>query len=362
MDITNLIGMGTGALQYKVTGNRKPLVVSISLTSKCNLRCTYCYSYEDNQSAITVPFDRLKWIIDEFYDLGTRVIMLQGGEPTLHKQFAEIVDYVKEKNIYCSVTTNGTRFEKHLCALKKLDQVQLSIDGEKNLTDSYRGKGVFDTIMKAIGLCNSNNIPFHLHAVITNSSTVENTLDPLIEICKKNNTYLNFCIPNPTGGAKDINLANNQQIQEFYQIILERKKQGMPTNTSYSAIKNIIRWGDRFAYDKYVERDDEKNTKKFKKCVMGNLVAWLDTRGQLHPCAVQFGQPGFSASIDKFGVKGAWDKIQTLPCHHCANSSEFNSLFNLKPEAIVNSLKFRGNAKQRGSVTGARREEGVLME
>ena len=345
MKLGNLTSMGIGALQHKALGKRIPLIVSISLTSKCNLRCIYCYSYEDNQSATTVPFERLKWIIDEFHNLGTKVIMLQGGEPTLHKQFDHIVDYVKAKGLYCSVTTNGVRFERHLNALKKLDQVQLSIDGERELTDRYRGAGVFDTIMKAVKLCNKNKIPFHLHAVITDTSTVENTLNPLIKVCEENNTYLNFCIPNPTGGAKDINLANNYQIQEFYKIIREKKKLGMPTNTSYSAIDNIIRWGEQFPYDKYIEVADSENVGKYPSCVMGDLVAWLDTKGQLHPCAVQFGQPGFSASIDEYGVSGAWDKIQTLPCHHCANSSEFNSLLNLKPEAIWNSLKFRGSTK-----------------
>ena len=73
---------------------------------------------------------------------------------------------------------------------------------------------------------------------------------------------------------------------------------------------------------------------------MGNLVCWLDSSGMLHPCAVQFGQPGFSYSIREYGIAGAWERLKELPCHYCAGSTEFNSLFRLRFGPVMNSWKY----------------------
>ncbi len=327
-------------LKYKFFGIRTPLVLSISITSSCNLRCVYCYSKEDNLHAKDVPLTEILNTLDEFHKLGTRVVLLQGGEPLLHKNLKEIIEFVKSKKMYCAVTTNSIGFEKHLPFIKKVNQVQLSIDGNEELTDINRGKGVYASVVKAIELCSENRIPFHLHIVITKGTSVENTLIPLTELANKYGTYLNFCIPAPTGSAKDKNLADDNQIREFYKTILEKKRLGMPTNNTYRAIMDIISWGEEMVYNSYIPSDDNELKKKYPKCIMGNLVCWLDSERLLHPCAIRFGQKGFYYSIKEYGVKGAWEKLKKIPCHYCPNSTEFNNLFNFRIEPVINSLKF----------------------
>jgi len=349
--LKNLIEISTSVLKYRLFGTRTPIVASIGITSKCNLKCDYCYAEVDNLNGKDWPFDDLKRVIDQFYSMGTRVIMLQGGEPLLHTRIDDIIDYVKSKKIYCSITTNSYTFAKHIDALKKLDQVQLSVDGDREVTDKYRGDGVFDSIVAAAELCHKNDIPFHLHSVITNESTVENTLIPLTDLANEHNTYLNFCIPNPTGAAKEKTLGNNEQILKMYRQIRKEKKEGMPTNTSYRAIDSIIQWCQSFPYSSYIASDDTVKKMKYPKCVMGDLVCWLDSSGLLHPCAVQYGQEGFYYSIKENGVAGAWNKLQELPCHYCSCSSEFNNLFSFKPESVMNGLKFLGKRNDRRTVT-----------
>jgi len=337
-------------LKYKFFGIRTPIVASIGVTSKCNLKCEYCYAEVDNLNGKDWPFEDLKEIIDRLHSLGTRVIMLQGGEPLLHTRIDDIIEYVKSKNIYCSITTNSYTFSKHIDAIKKLDQVQLSVDGDQEIMDSYRGQGAYEQVVLAAKMCDENNIPFHLHSVVTNEATVENTLIPLTELANKFNTYLNFCIPGPTGAAKGKNLGENEKIINMYKEIRKRKESGMPTNNSYGAIDGIIQWCQSFPYSSYISSNDSVRKMEFPKCVMGDLVCWLDSSGMLHPCAVQYGQEGFAYSIKEHGIDEAWNKLQELPCHFCSCSSEFNNLFSFKLESVVNGLKFVGKRNGRSTL------------
>jgi len=339
MTLKTILDITLSTLKYKFFGIRAPIVLSISITSRCNLKCVYCYSEADNRHAHDVPFAEIKDILDRFYALGTRIVLLQGGEPLLHKDLDAIITYVKSKGIYCAVTTNALNFRDRLDSLKKVDQVQLSIDGDERITDNNRGQGVYAALVGAMKLCNENNIPFHLHTVITRETSLENTLLPLTELANKYHSYLNFCIPVRTGSAKDKNLADFHKIRDFYKLVLEKKRQGLPTNNSYQGLLDIISWGDNHAYDAFVPSGSPE-IKKYKKCVMGDLVCWLDSEGKLYPCAFQLGQGNFNFSVKELGVRGAWEKLKALPCHYCACSTEFNNLFNFRFGSVLNSLKF----------------------
>lgn len=326
-------------LGYKLFGRRKPLVLSISITSRCNLQCAYCYSSRDNMNGKDLPVEELFGTIDAFHALGTQVVMLQGGEPLLHGDLDRIVSHVKSKGMYCAVTTNGVYVAAQLQTLKKVDQVQLSIDGNRAITDKYRGKGVYDSLLTAMALCRDNRIPFHLHTVVTDETTVDNTLLPLLELARMYETHLNFCFPAPTGAAEGARLASGDRIRDFYRQLLDSKDAGMPVNNSRRGIEDVIEWTKKHRCDECIPTDSVLS-QSWQECIMGNLVCWLDSEGMLHPCAVKFGQTGCSHSIRPGGVAEAWRRLADKPCRCCANSTEFNHLFNFRLEAVLNSLKF----------------------
>jgi wyosine [tRNA(Phe)-imidazoG37] synthetase (radical SAM superfamily) len=65
------------------------------------------------------------------------VILIGGGEPTLHKEFGEIVRYIKSKRLQIGIVTNGSRLEKIEAVveeLKEKDWIRISIDaGEEGV-------------------------------------------------------------------------------------------------------------------------------------------------------------------------------------------------------------------------------------
>ena len=73
------------------------------------------------------------------------VILIGGGEPTLHKDFEEIVRYIKSKKLQVGIVTNGSRLEKIEAIaeeLKEKDWIRISIDaaGEEIFQDLHQPK------------------------------------------------------------------------------------------------------------------------------------------------------------------------------------------------------------------------------
>jgi MoaA/NifB/PqqE/SkfB family radical SAM enzyme len=102
---------------YKVTSrwpHQDTIKVEWNLGKRCNYDCTYCpESIHDNSSSHT-DIELLKHAADQLMRLGKPIrLSFTGGEPTVHPQFTELLNYCKHIGIeWISVTTNGTRTAK----------------------------------------------------------------------------------------------------------------------------------------------------------------------------------------------------------------------------------------------------------
>ncbi|MFC1709627.1 radical SAM protein [Candidatus Omnitrophota bacterium] len=105
-----------------------PEQVVVDLTNKCNLRCVSCWLYSPVLTK-DKPVD--KWLneelakesafrlIDDLSLLGTkRIRFTGGGEPFMHKDFMEIVEHARNRNLQVALTTNFTLATKD--KIKKL--------------------------------------------------------------------------------------------------------------------------------------------------------------------------------------------------------------------------------------------------
>ncbi len=106
-----------------------PYMAQIVPMRRCNLACTYCNEYDD--SSKPVPIDEMLRRIDHLGRLGTAVITISGGEPTLHPELDDIIRRIRKTGAIAGMITNGyflmpDRIER----LNKagLDHMQISID------------------------------------------------------------------------------------------------------------------------------------------------------------------------------------------------------------------------------------------
>jgi GTP 3',8-cyclase len=110
----------------------------ISVTDRCNFRCTYCMPAEglpwlQREELLTpVEIERLARL---FVDLGVREVKLTGGEPTVRPELPEIVRKIRaldppEGRLDLSMTTNGYLLDRLAGPLREagLDRVTISCD------------------------------------------------------------------------------------------------------------------------------------------------------------------------------------------------------------------------------------------
>lgn len=139
---------------------KAPLELVIEVTDLCNLSCLYCYGTEDNvgSETNTIPFSKIKEIIDEADELNIFEICISGGECFLRKDIFHIFDYLIDKQLNFSIVSNGSLLrEKEIQLLNErnlINNLQISIDSHiPQIHNAVRGK--FDETLNAINLINS---------------------------------------------------------------------------------------------------------------------------------------------------------------------------------------------------------------
>lgn len=89
----------------------------MSVTDVCNFKCTYCLpdGYRPDGKPKFLDLNEIENLVGAFAEVGTQKIRITGGEPTLRKDFTDIVRIVadNDKIKTLATTTNGYRLEKH---------------------------------------------------------------------------------------------------------------------------------------------------------------------------------------------------------------------------------------------------------
>ncbi len=97
---------------------RKFYYLRLSITDVCNFRCTYCLPDGYKPGSVTnngfLSVDEVRRVTRAFSELGTEKVRLTGGEPSLRRDFPDIIAAVRENERIrqIAVTTNGYRMAR----------------------------------------------------------------------------------------------------------------------------------------------------------------------------------------------------------------------------------------------------------
>lgn len=120
-------------------------------TLKCNLRCSYCSLAAGNvlgsQKNATYSTEQLETFVNTHLGDKEVYITLYGGEPTLNARFA--LDLMERfPNCRFNLQTNGTLLHRVPDRiLERLSNFMISVDGGEEVTDRFRGKGVYRRVL-----------------------------------------------------------------------------------------------------------------------------------------------------------------------------------------------------------------------
>ncbi|MCS6819476.1 MAG: radical SAM/SPASM domain-containing protein [Chitinophagales bacterium] len=133
-----------------------PVTISIEPTTHCNLGCPECPS---GLKIFTRPTGNLNTnnyqkLIDEAHHKSIFAYFYFQGEPYMHPQFNEMVNYASKKKLYCVTSTNG-HFLTSRRALQTvesgLDRIIISIDGTTQETyEKYRQGGDLNKVLQGV--------------------------------------------------------------------------------------------------------------------------------------------------------------------------------------------------------------------
>lgn len=112
---------------------RNHTYLRISLTEKCNLRCTYCMPAEGvklSPKEHIMTAEEIEQLAVLFCQLGVTKIRLTGGEPLVRKDFADIVKRLAKLPVELAITTNAILLHDYLPLLieNKVHKINISLD------------------------------------------------------------------------------------------------------------------------------------------------------------------------------------------------------------------------------------------
>jgi radical SAM protein with 4Fe4S-binding SPASM domain len=115
--------MSAGDYVARFTGKaaalRVPLMGSLDLTYRCNLRCIHCYIPEKERRDPSPEMEtgRVIELIDEVVEAGCLFFLISGGEPLLRGDFPAVYRHARESGLLVTLFTNGTVVTEESLAL-----------------------------------------------------------------------------------------------------------------------------------------------------------------------------------------------------------------------------------------------------
>ena len=140
----------------------------VEVTDRCNLTCPTCYASSSPNFGRHRSLEEIKTMLDTIVanEKEPDVVQISGGEPTIHPDFFEILDYAKSLPIkHLMLNTNGIRIAKDLDFVKRLKtytpdfEIYLQFDSfSDEVLMELRGAKLSDVRKQAINNLNIHDI------------------------------------------------------------------------------------------------------------------------------------------------------------------------------------------------------------
>jgi MoaA/NifB/PqqE/SkfB family radical SAM enzyme len=317
---------------------KKPFIVLFNITGRCNLRCSYCFGhyYSDTNE---LSLDQVTKILAELYDLGARRLGLGGGEPLLHKNIDDLIRFAIKLGFDVGVNSNGILVPNHLSSLSLVNNLSIGLDGSSpEVHDRYRGKGSFENALRGIQAAREARIPLNFCCTLTEANIDD--WPNILELGKKYDALVQVSPLYPQyQGRENKHLpkpVERKKLNEIFHAIIEEKRKGNNIFFSEATYRLILDWPE------YEDDTSPVRQAKHPVCLAGKKIVFLDSYGNLFPCA-RVSNQNEGLNCLEMGVQKAYEGMAAPPCKSCmwACYIEYNSVLNLSLTSIKNFVSSR---------------------
>lgn len=180
---------------------KRPLKdLRISVTDRCNFRCSYCMPLDEYQwihKKEILTFEEISRLARLFVGLGVEKIRLTGGEPLVRQNLDELVarlSAIHGLKDLC-LTTNGSLLREKVAALKAagLKRINVSVDSlDPRKFKLITKRGDLSTVLEGIFAAKRHGLhPIKLNAVIEKGLNEDDILS-LVEFSRQNGLAMRF--------------------------------------------------------------------------------------------------------------------------------------------------------------------------
>jgi MoaA/NifB/PqqE/SkfB family radical SAM enzyme len=271
---------------------RTPPFLVLFINSICNLTCEHCFYWQKLNQRDDLTFEEFEKLSLELGDFEN--LNLSGGEPFLHKQFAEIVDLFLKNNAVKEVyvPTNGyytQNTEKQIREVLRSDSLRLfaceiSLDGMADFHNQFRGDPKsFDKAMETYDMLaqlQAEDPRLRIHAISTatdqNMDELWKLTEFLYERCPAMDHH-NLAIIR--GDRKNPSLVG-PPLEKYTNLYRHFAATWAPREKSrYGAsVEPMLQWGKL----KTIEQDTQ-----CIRCTAGNMTGVIYANGDVSVCEIR---------------------------------------------------------------------------
>jgi len=130
------------------------LSMEIEFSRICNFHCSYCYVDNKIECENELSIGEIRDTIRQAKDLGTRKIIILGGEPSIYPHLVEILFFLKEEGLEIEMFTNGSGIDRELADVLAEVNVRVALklnSRNEKIQDQLAGKiGALQIIDRAL--------------------------------------------------------------------------------------------------------------------------------------------------------------------------------------------------------------------
>lgn len=325
-------------IQQRLGYRKKPRVLQMPITSKCNSRCLTCNVWRD-KSRVDIPVENLKQVLSDSYFSKVESVGINGGEPTLHCDidgvFESLFVLPSLKSIY--LISNSINSHRLLSILERLKSkcsarglflsVTISLDGIGEIHNHVRGvPNSFDKTAQTISELKNNRLKY----------------------CDKFDIGCTVSKHNVFNLAQIDEFCNNQRLDVFYHLAVPNRRIFTFDDYDYSVITDEYAklMATEFFYGKYISTKKKskkiayfinynylKNArpKRHAICNFRNKDLTIDENLNLYYCAVASRKIGnlVETPISKLLKSTNAKSVYKDMCNNCDNCIHYASIPNL---------------------------------
>ena len=282
----------------------------IAVTDKCNLNCSFCFRNGLPKRTKNKIFSAKD--IQKFINMRARLdndkttsIVFYGGEPLLNQILIEdIINILPRNEFIFSLYTNGLLLERiGQNILDNLSYLIVSLDGDIEKNDKYKGNGTFDIIVKNISEIKKKfNGETVARITLTSESSLYRSIFPIID--NFDHFFWQFESTKSCENSLRLHETYNRDLDVLLNYWIEKMQQGIICNfIPFQAIATSIIWNNKI------------NT---LRCGCGSSFIYIDSDGSCYTCDELVGYDEFYIGNIYEGIQFSGEYLYKDYIHFCS--------------------------------------------